>query len=175
MQSVCRLVLTLAATNVFCGSLASAQAAGGFCNGGGGGGFSVEGTSFTFSLASDSAGGRLLAGILVRAPASWLARHSKSDEPPFARLVKDSPRASAGGSVGPMWVIHDVEARRVWLDDAAIALGDANILLVSVDSMKGWRCDYPASADEWRAFEAALGEVLRRSAMVRSFLAEKAR
>ncbi|HYD51847.1 MAG TPA: hypothetical protein VEA99_04435 [Gemmatimonadaceae bacterium] len=161
------------------------SSAGAGCPTSGGGGTMVGAVDLVYALEGDSAGLRVAAAVLVRAPESWRRRPPPADGPALPGRLATS--AHVGATVGPMFVGFEYDSRVVWAGRDPLPLGSANVALVVIDDAGRPRlegtarvdpllpldspgCRLPTTAEESRVFEAALVEVVRRAGAARDFL-----
>jgi len=113
---------------------AAAQSSGASCGLAGGGFIKVHDYDVVFSATADADSSTLHGLIIVRAPADFLSRPAPTAPPPLwgaNRMLGPS----GGGSVGPLWIVHEEATNTVWIDSLSVPLDSTNnVLLVEVDA-----------------------------------------
>ncbi|MCU0626828.1 MAG: hypothetical protein MUF21_10165 [Gemmatimonadaceae bacterium] len=125
---------------------------------------------------------RLESTAIVVAPAGWLQRQAPPAPPSWWR----PSREGGGGTLGPIWIQHDITTDTIIVDGIARALGGDNVLLLRVEApdapprvVGSVRVDGRVPSDvgscrgeahshaEFDAFTEAMKAVLRRNHSVR--------
>ncbi|HYD54036.1 MAG TPA: hypothetical protein VEA99_15485 [Gemmatimonadaceae bacterium] len=135
VQPARRAAATALTTAVLASTTAVAQAAAGsrpHCIGGMAGRVEHPAADVVYFLAPDTAGPRIAAAVVVRAPESWLRRDRGMEQPP--RIVGDDgrPRYFETWRSGSLFIRFDDEASHAWLDSTSVAMSDSNVVLVEV-------------------------------------------
>jgi hypothetical protein len=99
--------------------------------GGGTGSFDFSDT-VVVSVATTYCGcaARIESAAILIAPAAWLQRPAPPTPPAWWRPSRDG----GGGTLGPVWIQHDVTADTIIVDGVAHALGDDTVLLLRVEA-----------------------------------------
>jgi hypothetical protein len=149
------------------------------------GGTTREHHELIFAVSTDSAGARLEAGVIVRAPRAWRDQRPHAQPPQWS--VNGVPRAIGGATTGPLWIGYERATRTLWLDTLAMPLGENNVVLLDVGAdgvprvidrtrvdprlpLPAGTCVTPRTHEENEAFDQALWAVVRRAPMARAFV-----